>query len=47
MLIGQNRNLLDTDWCILNFSTDCLGGWNQTYEPELEDFILKSWMLIG
>jgi hypothetical protein len=28
MLIGENRNLLDTDWCILNFSTDCLGSWN-------------------
>jgi hypothetical protein len=34
MLIGQNQNLLDTDWCILNFSTDCLGSWKQTLEPD-------------
>ncbi len=47
MLIGQNWNLLDSDWCILNFSTDCPGSWNQTQEPELENFVLKSWMLIG
>ncbi len=58
MLIGQNRNLLDTDWCILNFSTDCLGSWNQTQESGLKDFVFWragcwldririSWILIG
>jgi hypothetical protein len=36
ILIGQNRNILDTDWYILNFSTDCLGSWNQTQESGLD-----------
>ncbi len=42
MLIGQNRNLLVTDWCILNFSTDCLGSWNQTQESGLKDLFLRA-----
>ncbi len=46
MLIGQNQNLLDTDWCILNFNR--LPG---QLEPDsrirTEGFAFKSWILIG
>jgi hypothetical protein len=45
MVIGQKRNLLDSDRYILNFSTDCLDSWNQTQESGLEDPAMKNWSL--